>query len=1338
MPVKTLLPQKERKIIDFDAIRLKIASPEEILSWSYGEVTKPETINYRTQRAEKDGLFDERIFGPAKDFECYCGKYKRIRYKGIVCEKCGVEVTRSIVRRERMGHISLATPVTHIWFLRGVPSRIGLLLDLSVHDLEKVIYFASYIIVSVNEDLRQKSINQVKDEYKQRKSQIESEFKQKINNVKGDNSIDAKQKEKQIKTLEESLENELNLLSETKDIALKELADLKVKQIISESAYFDLSVKYGHVFDAQIGTEAVKHLLEEIDLEELVKDLESRLGTTPKSQIKKINKRLKIAKSLLKNNLRPEWMTLNVIPVIPPELRPMVPLDGTRFATSDLNDLYRRVINRNNRLKKLLDLNAPEVIIRNEKRMLQEAVDALFDNSSRQGKTVAASTGQKRPLKSLADSLKGKQGRFRQNLLGKRTDYSARSVIVVGPHLKLNQCGIPKTMALELFKPFIISQLIRREIVHNIKSASRFIENGSPEVWAILEEIVKESYVLLNRAPTLHRLSIQAFQPILIEGKAIQLHPLVCPSFNADFDGDQMAVHLPLTKEAKKEAKELMLSVNNLLKPANGNPIIEPQQDIVWGAYYLTYIPFKFMQGDSDDIEKYDEKKLKYFADKNEAIIAYENKYIELQQPVIVRMDGKRLITTVGRIIFNSVMPEGIGYINKTMAVGDLSQLVSEIILKKDKETSVEFLDDLKDLGFEYLTRSGLSWAMSDLPQMPEKKDILNQAEKEVEEVNNQYEDGLLTRDERHMKIINLWMETKDKVASYIRKNFDKENSVYTIIDSKARGSWEQITQMAGMKGNVVNPSGMFIELPIRSSFKEGLNVLEYFISTHGVRKGLSDTALKTANAGYLTRRLIDVTQDVIVDEEDCGDTEGFVLTRSDSEEMSVKFVNRLKGRFLAEDVKDPNSGEIIAKAGDIMDNELAKKIDESGADNVKIRSIMTCKSLYRVCQKCYGWSLGYNKLVKLGTAVGVVAAQSIGEPGTQLTLRTFHTGGVAGVDITAGLPRVEEVFEARSIKKPAIIAPFDGQVFVEHDNTTRQKKIKIKGDNIKFETVKTTQDDLDKLEIKDGQKVKKGQLLFIDKNKNEITAPIAGEAIISEEGNDVVIKIASSRATEKEFLVPQGFGVLVENGELVSKGHVLTEGSVDLYELYHLKGIDAVRIYILKEILRIYITQGQQLNEKHVEIIIRKMFSRALIDNPGDTEFLPGEIVELGKVIDENQKAKEAGKKEASYFRLLMGITNVSLTIDSWLSASSFQETARVLIDAATSGKVDYLRGLKENVIIGRLIPSGTGFNKDLKEQEEDGGVEDEDLSEKDSGEEQKVNTENSESADNDQQETS
>ncbi len=1301
MPVKTLLPQKERRVIDFDAIRLKIASPEEILSWSHGEVTKPETINYRTQRAEKDGLFDERIFGPTRDFECYCGKYKRIRYKGIVCEKCGVEVTRSIVRRERMGHISLASPVTHIWFLKGVPSRIGLLLDLSVHDLEKVVYFASYIITGVNEDLRQKAINQVKDEYKQKKSQIESDFKQKISRVKGDGSLDTKQKQEQIKTLEESLEKELEMLSDAKDTALKELSELRVKQIISESTYFDLSVKYGHIFDAKIGAEAIKQLLEEIDLEDLVRDLENRLKSTPKSQIKKINKRLKIAKNLLKNNLRPEWMVLTVIPVIPPELRPMVPLDGTRFATSDLNDLYRRVINRNNRLKKLLDLNAPEVIIRNEKRMLQEAVDALLDNSARQGKTVAASTGQKRPLKSLADSLKGKQGRFRQNLLGKRTDYSARSVIVVGPHLKLNQCGIPKIMALELFKPFIISQLIRREIVHNIKSASRFIESGAPEVWDILEEIVRNSFVLLNRAPTLHRLSIQAFQPILIEGKAIQLHPLVCPPFNADFDGDQMAVHLPLTKEAREEAEKMMLSVNNLLKPANGNPIIKPHQDIIWGAYYLTYIPSRFNEN-GDDVESLDEKNLKYYASKDEVVLAYDNKYIKLQEPVSVRINGKRVITTAGRIIFNSVIPEGIKYINETMTSSRLSQLVSQIILEKDRETSVKFLDDLKDLSFKYLTRSGLSWAMSDLPDIPEKEEILKQVEAEVQEVNRQYEDGLLTRDERHMKVINLWMEAKDKVAALIRKNIDKESPVYTVIDSKARGSWEQITQMAGMKGNVVNPSGMFIELPVRSSFKEGLNVLEYFISTHGARKGLSDTALKTANAGYLTRRLIDVAQDIIVDEEDCGDEEGFDIFRSESQEMNLKFVGRLRGRFLADDVKDPNSGEIIAQRGTLVDDKLAKKIDESGVEAVKIRSIMTCKSLYRVCQKCYGWDMSYNRLVELGTAVGVMAAQSIGEPGTQLTMRTFHTGGVAGVDITAGLPRVEEIFEARSIKNPAIIAPFDGQVFVKYDQVTRQKTVKIKGNKISYEIIKASQDDLDRLEVKDGQKVKKGQLLYVDKDKNEITSPIAGEVMVSEEGSDVVIKIASSRETEKEFQIPQGFGLLVEDGDLVSKGDPITEGSVDLHELYHLKGINAVRRYVLKEILRIYTSQGQDLNEKHIEIIIRKMFSRALIDNPGDTEFLPGEIVELGKAIEENRKVREAGKKEATYFRLLMGITNVSLTIDSWLSAASFQETARVLIDAATSGKIDYLRGLKENVIIGRLIPSGTGFRKRLQQEQE------------------------------------
>jgi len=1286
MPIKTLLPQKERKTVDFDSIRLKVASPEVILEWSHGEVSKPETINYRTQKPEKDGLFDERIFGPTKDFECYCGKYKRIRYRGIVCEKCGVQVTRSIVRRERMGHIGLAAPVSHIWFLRGVPSKLGLLLDLSVQELEKVIYFANYIICEVNEELRASALEQVNNEFKQKNKQIESEFNQKISNIKNNQELSKEQREEQLKTLQKMKQQELEELDEIKNLAIKELSELKIRQVIAESVYMDLSLKYGQVFEASIGAEAIRQLLDGINLETLAKDLENQAKETSKSQSKRVNKRLKLVKNLIKNNIRPEWMILTSLPVIPPDLRPMVALDGGRFAASDLNDLYRRVINRNNRLKRLLELNAPEVIVRNEKRMLQEAVDALIDNQARHGKTVTASTGQKRMLKSLADALKGKQGRFRQNLLGKRTDYSGRSVIVVGPHLRLDQCGLPKTMALELFRPFIIAQLVKREIVHNIRSANRFIEQGSGEVWDILEEIIQSAHVLLNRAPTLHRLGIQAFKPILIEGKAIQVHPLVCPAFNADFDGDQMAVHVPLTKAAKREAREIMLSAVNLLKPGDGSPIVTPHQDIIWGLYYLTYVPV--------DAEQ-DEQKMKSYSSLEEAEIAYENNLIKLQQPIRVMYKKELIVITVGRLIFNSVLPAKLGLINKTMNSSTLSELVAHVFSGFDNLKSAEFVDKLKELSLKYLTVSGLSWTMSDLPDLPKKAPILAEAENKVKEIRGQYEAGLLTNDERHARVIEVWAEVKDKVVDIAKESLDKKSSIYTIIDSKARGSWAQMTQMIGIKGNVVNPAGELIELPVKASFKEGMDVLEYFISTHGARKGLSDTALRTANAGYLTRRLIDVSQDIVVTEEDCGDETGFVLTASESQEMNLTLASRLRGRVAAEAIKHPKSGKVIVEAGELVDDKKAQKIEPLNIEQARIRSVVTCQLTRGLCQACYGWDLGYNQPVKPGTAVGIIAAQSIGEPGTQLTMRTFHTGGVAGADITQGLPRVEELFETRPVKKSALMAPFAGQVTVEDVPGTRQKLIKLRGQEIREEKLEISQSDLDKLQVKDGQKVKKGQVLLTNKG-GELTAPIQGVLQIEETAKSVksiILKIVTEKESEKELSVPTGFGIWVKTGDLVNQGDQLTEGSLDLHELYNLKGIDVVRKYILKEILYIYTSQGQKLNEKHVNIIIRQLFSRVLISEPGETDYLIGEVSEYTKVLATNLAATKAKQKPAQFHRLLLGITKVSLSTESWLSAASFQETARVLIDAATTGKVDYLRGLKENVIIGRLIPAGTGY---------------------------------------------
>ncbi len=1312
------------KTTDFDAIRLKLASPEDILSWSHGEVTRPETINYRTQKPEKDGLFCERIFGPSKDWECYCGKYKKIRYKGIICDKCGVEVTRSIVRRERMGHITLQTPCTHIWFLRGISSKIGLVLDLPMQALEKVVYFASFIITDVNEELKAETFKQIQQEYKSKKKSIENEFTRQANEIKNQKGkmlqegLDKDEVEEKINakldSLEKVKEEKLERLDEAFHQAQRELKELKPLAIISENDYQNLSIKYGHIFEAGIGAEAIRNLLERIDLDETIKKIEAELEKAVDSKKEKLTRRLKLFKSLKANNLRPEWMVLTVIPVIPPDLRPMVALDGGRFATSDLNDLYRRVINRNNRLKQLIELNAPEVICRNEKRMLQEAVDALIDNSARHSKTVTASTGQKRQLKSLADSLKGKQGRFRQNLLGKRIDYSGRSVIVVNPKLRLDQCGLPKIMALELFKPFIISKLIKREIVHNVRSASRYIEAGHDEVWDILEEIIQNTYVLLNRAPTLHRLGIQAFKPILIEGKAIQIHPLVCPAFNADFDGDQMAVHVPLTKEARMECRDIMLSIHNLLKPATGDPIVAPSQDIVWGSYYLTSIIN----------ENTDKDKIKHFSSQEEAILAYEMRKLNLHEIIKVKMDdGKFLETSIGRIIFNNILPEKLRYVNEIVGKGRLKKIVKDCFRIYGRDRTVELLDELKDKSFEFITKSGLSWGMGDLPDLPEKDHLIEEANKKVEEIQEQYEEGLLTESERYSKIIELWTTTKEKITEICKQSLPKDGPVHSMIESGARGSWAQLTQIIGMKGLVTSPSGDIIELPVKGNFKKGFDVLEYFISTHGVRKGLSDTALRTANAGYLTRRLVDVAQDVIVMEEDCGDTEGVVLTRQESNEMGHSLEERIIGRYLAKDLKN-KKGKVLIKKGELITEELLEQIKGEEFDEVCIRSVLNCRLDRGVCSKCYGYDLGYNKPVKLGTAVGVIAAQSIGEPGTQLTMRTFHTGGVAGQeDITQGLPRVEEIFEARPPKRKALISDVDGKVKIETAqrviedengkeivvNNPQVKIIKIYyktqdsikyyfSESLKFAKANNLVKDKEepKFFVKDGDKVKKGDKLF-SIGKYTVTAEKGGAVEVTNK----YVKVSSPTKKVKEFIVPKGVNIWVNDGDEVKKGDQLTEGSLDLQKLYQLKDRLEAQKYIIKEIQYVYSSQGQPLNDKHIEIIARQMFSRFFIIDSGDTDLLPGEIVEQSVLARENRKAREAGKKEAKAERLLLGITKASLTTDSFLSAASFQETASVLIEAALSGKVDYLKGLKENVIIGRLIPAGTGFKrKKIKEE--------------------------------------
>jgi DNA-directed RNA polymerase subunit beta' len=1187
------MQDKSQFIKDFSAIRLRIASPEDIRRWSYGEVTRPETINYRTQKPEKDGLFSERIFGPTKDWECYCGKYKKIRYRGIVCDKCGVEVTRAIVRRERMGHIELAAPVSHSWFLRSTPSKVGLFLDMSVQNLEKVIYFGAFIVTEVKSDLYSQVLNELKTEFKtERKGAKNSE------------------------TLEET--------EKAYTAALNELENLKPLAVLSETAYHDLSLKYGHVFEANIGAEAIRLLLEQIDLKNLQEVLEKEIVQNQGVKRERMLRRLKLVKNFLINKMRPEWMMPIVLPIIPPDLRPMVPLDGGRFATSDLNDLYRRIINRNNRLRQLLDLNAPEVIVRNEKRMLQEAVDALIDNNARKGKVTLASTGQRRPLKSLADMLRGKEGRFRQNLLGKRTDYSGRSVIVVGPDLNLDQCGLPKKMALELFKPFLIGRLIRDGLVHNIRSASRFIESNRPEIWQILEEIVANALVLLNRAPTLHRLGIQAFHPVLIEGRAIQIHPFVCPAFNADFDGDQMAVHVLLTEEAREEARTLMLSSKNLLKPATGDPVVTPAQDFVWGLYYLTK--------DSDSKEK----KPKALTGPGEAKALFAMGVIKVNDEVNLpvasvkalrnKTEERFFTTTAGRVIFNEALPKSIPFYNEAVGKSVLQDIFKIIIEQEGFEAAAALLDVIKKLSLEHLTRSGNSWGIEDLPILKEKGAIIAEAEKKVEEIRKLWEDGYLTLSEKKNKTAEVWIETKEKTVALARGLFAKGSSVFSMVSSQARGSWTQLTQIVGMKGLVTNPAGEIIELPVKSSFQEGFSVLEYFISSHGARKGLSDIALRTANAGYLTRRLVDVAQDVVVKIEDCGDKEGFTWTKQDSEELGKDFGDLSLGRFLTHEVRD-KEGKVVVKKGVLVTPEMAREIRKAAPEKLCIRSAICCKLLKGVCQKCYGYDLGKNEAVALGAAVGIIAAQSIGEPGTQLTMRTFHTGGVVGLDITQGLPRVEELFEARPPKQTALVASQAGEVEMRECKVPYQKVIVVKD--------------------------KKG---------------------------------------ETEYPVSPGMVVWAKTGDQVEKGDQLTEGSLNLQELFRLKGKEAALKYIIKEIQNIYSSQGQKINGKHLEVIARQMFSRVYIIDAGDTNLMTGEIVEKIEFEDENKRIEQKGAP-AKGEELLLGITRVALTTRSFLSAASFQETSRVLTNAAVAGDIDRLEGLKENVIIGRKIPAGTGF---------------------------------------------
>jgi len=1153
----------------FDALKISLASPDKIREWSRGEVKKPETINYRTLKPERDGLFCEKIFGPSKDWECHCGKYKRIRYKGVVCDRCGVEVTKSKVRRERMGHIELAAPVSHIWYFKGIPSRMGLILDMSPRALEKVLYFASYIVLEPGD------------------------------------------------------------------------TGLQYKQLLTEKEYRDAYDKYGNAFRAGMGAEAIKELLQAIDLEKESKELKKALKETTGQKRVRIIKRLEVIEAFRKSKNRPEWMILDVIPVLPPDLRPMIQLDGGRFATSDLNDLYRRVINRNNRLKRLLDLGAPNIIVRNEKRMLQEAVDALIDNG-RRGRPVTGPGN--RALKSLSDMLKGKQGRFRQNLLGKRVDYSGRSVIVVGPSLKIYQCGLPKEMAIELFKPFVMKKLVEDGLAHNIKSAKRMVERLQPEVWDVLEEVIKEHPVMLNRAPTLHRLGIQAFEPVLVEGRAIKLHPLVCTAYNADFDGDQMAVHVPLSVEAQAECRFLLLSPNNLLKPSDGGPVTVPSQDMVLGTYYLT-------------LEKDGEKgEGSIYKDENEAILAYYNNNISLHAKIKVRrtieVDGEMksaiVDTTVGRIIFNEAVPQDIGFVDRTKEENlfkyevdflvdkkALGKIINRCINKYGATNTAIVLDKIKELGFKYSTIGAITVSVSDMEIPKEKQTILKEAEGTVDEVTKLFRRGLMTDEERHSKVIEAWNKANDKITDVLLENLGKYNNIYMMAHSGARGSINQIKQLAGMRGLMASATGKIIELPIKANFREGLTVLEYFISANGARKGLADTALRTADSGYLTRRLVDVAQDLIIREVDCS-KEGeevpgmWVKAFKDGNEVIESLQDRIRGRWVIEDVTHPETGEILANANTMISPDQAEAIEKAGVKKVHIRTVLTCRSKIGVCSKCYGANMASGRLVRVGESVGIIAAQSIGEPGTQLTMRTFHAGGIAGDDITQGLPRVEELFEARKPKGLAIIAEFAGTVKI---NDTKKKREII------------------------------------------ITNDEAGES--------------------KSYLVPYGSRIKVEDGSMVEAGDELTEGSVNPHDILKIKGLRGVQDYMLQEVQRVYRLQGVDINDKHIEVIVRQMLKKVKIDENGDTDFLPGSLVDRIEYEETNKLMREQGLKEAEGKEVLLGITKASLATDSFLSAASFQETTRVLTDAAIKGKKDPLIGLKENVIIGKLIPAGTGMHR-------------------------------------------
>jgi len=1400
---------------ELKALRIGLASPEVIRSWSYGEVLKPETINYRRLRPEKDGLFCEAIFGPTRDYQCYCGKYKSPRYKGIICDKCGVEVTRSSVRRERMGHIDLAAPVAHIWYTRRIPSFLGLLLNISRRNLDRVLYFAQYIVTYVDEDARQKALQRLEDEITLSERELGEKINAKIAELKKSrdkalkelddkresikegydeqigNRIDPVIKEGQrleseiqtrmgkkirkpivfnaldkemtivdsgmvvesshlrevqtiVKEMIEDLESDLKeqLDSEVEHVKMqkeeiKAEADLKMEELrneledqavetqtesarlrdelyelepftfLSEARYRELKSRWGQVFRADMGAEAFYDILKRIDLDALSEELWEEIRTTrSKQKRKKATRRLGVVEAFRQSRNKPEWIILTVLPVIPPDLRPMVQLDGGRFATSDLNDLYRRVINRNNRLKRLLELGAPDVIVRNEKRMLQESVDSLIDNSQR-GK--ALSRRGRRELRSLSDMLKGKKGRFRRNLLGKRVDYSGRSVIVVGPYLKLHQCGLPKSMALELYRPFVISRLVSQEYAANIKGARRLIERNRPEVWESLEEVIKERPVLLNRAPTLHRLGIQAFEPVLIEGSAIQLHPLVTTAFNADFDGDQMAVHVPLSQKAVTEARELMLATKNLLKPANGEPIISPSKDMVLGVYYLTMEVNQELKGDD-----------RAFTDLNEVLMAYEMGQLDIHAHIKIqsqtwydeennRMEEPeiRLIdTTVGRAIFNNALTERMRYFNGELDKSGVKDLIAEIYEVCGTEETCLIADQIKEVGFKYATQSGSTIAIGDITVPPEKQEIIQEALNSVDLINRDFRRGLLTEQERDEKVIEIWQETTIEVSNAVRDTLDPTGDLATMANCGAsKGGFNSISQLAGMRGLMADPAGRIIPMPIRSNFREGLTALEYFISTHGARKGLADTALRTADAGYLTRRLVDVAQDIIVNDEDCGTTNG-IWMHADEDIAGESFSERLYGRVLAEPVIAPDTGEIIFEYNDLLTREKVKKIIKLGVPAVKVRSPLTCEMVHGICAKCYGTDLGRGDMVKLGATVGIVAAQSIGEPGTQLTLRTFHTGGVAaGGDITTGLPRVEELFEARkSPKGEAIISRIAGTAHVIHsEKYTDQRTVLVEQSEIVSDEYEIPKDW--EVEVKDEDEVEDGAVLATQ-DEAVIKAQHAGRVRIAD--NNIIVSYEVKES--EEYDIPTTSRLVVNEGDKVEAGQPLTEGSLNPHSVLRIKGRDACQQYLMREIQQVYRTQGQNINDKHFEVIIHKMLGKVQVIRPGDSGYLPQDLVNRLEIRRVNEELVAEGKKPARYAEVLLGITKAALETDSFLSASSFQHTIKVLSAAAVSSREDPLYGLKENIMIGKLIPAGTGF--------EPGRFSDETPGEKPSGE--------------------